>query len=79
VTHLKKISVHHFAQKPVTWAKFHQVLPFVQPFQQLCVEFEAVVCSGNHNWCFVTENLKFWQNLPYQDPCDKQLVHQVAL
>ena len=25
----------------------------------LFVEFEAVICSGNQNWCFMTENLKF--------------------
>jgi hypothetical protein len=30
----------------------------------LGVEFEAAVHSRNQNWCFVTENLKFWQNLP---------------
>ena len=41
VTHLTKISVHHFAQKPVTWAKFCQVLPFVQPFQQ-CVSMQRL-------------------------------------
>ena len=37
VTHLTKISVRHFAWKPVTWAKFLQVLPFVWPFQQCWV------------------------------------------
>jgi hypothetical protein len=37
VTHLPKISVRHFAWKPVTWAKFLQVLPFVWPFQQCWV------------------------------------------
>ena len=44
----------------------------------LGVEFE-VVHSRNQNWCFVTENLKFWQKLPYQDPCDKLPFCQVAL
>jgi hypothetical protein len=45
----------------------------------LVVEFEVVVHNGNQNWCFVTENLKFWQKLPYQDPCDKLPFRQVAL
>jgi hypothetical protein len=37
VTRLTKISVRHFARKPVTWAKFRQVLPFVWPFRQCWV------------------------------------------
>ena len=37
VTHLTKIYVRHFAWKPVTWAKFCQVLPFVWPFRQCWV------------------------------------------
>jgi hypothetical protein len=45
----------------------------------LGVEFEVALCSGNQNWCFVTENLKFWQKLPYQNPCDKLSFCQVAL
>jgi len=45
----------------------------------LDVEFEAAVHSRNQNWCFVTENLNFWQELPYQDPCDKLPFRQVPL
>jgi len=37
--------------EPVTWAKFHQVLPSVRPFWQCCGEFKAVVCHRDLVTC----------------------------
>jgi len=75
-----KINFHHFAWKPVTWAKFHQVLPTVWPFWQHCgLNLRWQYAVGTKIGVSALRKLEFQQKIPYQDPCDKLPFCQVAL